>query len=67
VGEARGEQIAPVCGLAWGRGGPRRLAGGGIEPAASAGGGGGAPVRKRAWGSVMQLWWEAEMVMGGLV
>jgi hypothetical protein len=67
VGEARGEQTAPVCGLGWGRGGPRQLAGGVTEPTAGAGDGGGAPVRKRAWGSVVQLRWEVEKVMGRLV
>jgi hypothetical protein len=48
VGEARGEPTIPACGLGWGKGGPRRLAGGGIEPGACAGGGGGALVKKRA-------------------
>jgi hypothetical protein len=67
VGEARGKQTTPICVLGWGSGGPRRLAGGGIEPAAGAGGGGGAPVRKRARGPAVQLWCEAEKVMGGLV
>jgi hypothetical protein len=52
-----------LCG---GSGGPRRLAGGGIEPTVGAGGGG-VPVRKRARGSVVQLRCEAEKVMGGLV
>jgi hypothetical protein len=32
-----------------------------------AGGGGGALVRKRAWGPAVQLRWEVEKVMGGLV
>jgi hypothetical protein len=51
VGEARGEQTTLVCGLVWGSGGLRRLAGGGTEPVAGAVGGDGAPVRKRARGS----------------
>jgi hypothetical protein len=67
VGEARGEQTAPVCGLGWGNDGPRQLAGGGTEPAVGAGGGGGAAVRKRARGSAVQLRGEAEKVVGGLV
>jgi hypothetical protein len=67
VGEARGEQTAPVRGLGWGSGGPRRLTGGGTEPAVGAGGGGGAPVRKRVRGPTVQLWCEVEKVMVGLV
>jgi hypothetical protein len=50
VGEARGEQSAPVCSLGWRSGGPRRLAEGGTEPEAGADGGGGASVRRRAQG-----------------
>jgi hypothetical protein len=65
VGEARGEQTAPICDLGWGRDGPRQLASGGTEPAMGAGGGG-APVR-RVQGLTVQLWCEAEKVMGGLV
>jgi hypothetical protein len=67
VREARGEQTTPVCGLGWGRDGPRQLASGGTVPAAGASGGGGALVRKRARGSVVQLRCEAEKEMGGLV
>jgi hypothetical protein len=67
VGEARGEQTAPICGLGWGSGGLRRSADGGIEPAAGAGGDGGDPVRKSAWGPSVQLRCEAEKVMGVLV
>jgi hypothetical protein len=39
----------------------------GTEPPAVAGGGGGAPVRERVWGPAVQLWCEAEKVMGELV
>jgi hypothetical protein len=39
----------------------------GTAMAIVAGGGGGAPVRKRVRGPVVQLWCEAEKVMGGLV
>jgi hypothetical protein len=67
VGETRGEQTAPVCGFGWGRGGPRQLAVGGIEPVAGAGGGGDTPVRRRMREPVMHLWCEAEKVVGGLV
>jgi hypothetical protein len=67
VREARGDQTAPIYGLGWGSGGPRRLAGGGTELAGGAGGGGGAPVRKRARGSIVQLLCEVEEVRGGLV
>jgi hypothetical protein len=67
VGEARGEQTTPVCGLEWGSGGPKRLASCGTEPTAGVGGGGGAPVRKRARGPAVQLRCDAEKVVGGLV
>jgi hypothetical protein len=67
VGEGRGEQTAPICGLGWGRGGSRWLAGGGTELTAGAVGGGGAPVNKRARGPAMQLQGEVKKVVGGLV
>jgi hypothetical protein len=67
VEEARGDQTVLVCGLLWGKGGPRRHAGGGTEPAVGTGGGGGALVRNRARGPAVQLRCEVENVMGGLV